>query len=259
MITVQIIGAGRPAPPIVLIHAFPLSSAMYRDAAAMLADTLPDRSIVLVDLPGFGEAARQSTWTISGAMKQLHHELAERGFRDYIVGGTSMGGYAAFAYYRLYSEEVEALIFSNTKAEADDEAAKNGREEYALDVERHGIDTVIKRQLNALVGETTKHSRPDRFRELQQLITSTDPMSVAAALRAMAGRDDSRDLLPQITCPTLVISSTEDTLMPSNLTKAIALGIERARYEEIAHAGHLSPFETPHEWKSVVAHFVGNL
>lgn len=225
----------------------------------MLADTLPDRSIVLIDLPGFGEAPRQSGWTISGAMKQLHHELANRNIRDCIVGGTSMGGYAAFAYYRLYSEEIQGLIFSNTKAEADDESAKKGREEYALDVERHGIDAVIKRQLNALVGETTKRSRPDRFRVLQQLIALTDPLAVAAALRAMANRDDSRDLLAQITCPTLVISSSEDTLMPSSVTKAIALGVEGARYEELPDAGHLSPFETPREWKSVVEHFVTNL
>jgi pimeloyl-ACP methyl ester carboxylesterase len=259
MIELHIVGAGRTAAPIVLIHAFPLSSAMYREAATILTDQISDRSVILVDLPGFGSAQRQAAWTMEGAMRRLHHELGTLGIRECIVGGTSMGGYAAFAYFRLYAEEISGLVFSNTKAEADDEKARAGREDYALDVERRGIEAVIDRQLNALVGETTKRARPERVDELRRSIEATDPHAVAAALRAMAVREDSRELLASVTCPTLVISSSEDTLIPPTVTKQIALSVERSRYEEISDAGHLSPFETPREWASLVAAFVRTL
>lgn len=259
MVSLNILGAGRSAIPIVLMHAFPLTSEMYSDAAHALLIQQSSHPVVLVDLPGFGSAPMQDGWTIAGAMQDLHSALAAKSLRECVIGGTSMGGYAAFAYYRLYSEEVEGLIFSNTKAGADDDKARAGREEYALDVEKRGAQAAIDRQLGALLSKNAPTEKPAVVAKLTAIIESIPPAAIAAALRAMAVRDDSTDLLAQITCPTLVISSDADTLIPPAATKDIALKIEGARYEEIAGAGHLSPLEAPGEWATLVSRFVTQL
>lgn len=256
MTSIQILGRNRPAPPLVLVHAFPTTSEMYARAAVKLLDLQPRRSVVLVNLPGFGDAPLQKGWTMVGAMRELHTALAHENIRSCIIGGTSMGGYAAFAYYRLFAEEVQALILSNTKAGADDDAAKAGREEYAMAVERDGTRVAITRQLGALLSADTVNSNPSRIEELRTMISSIAPQAIAEALRAMALREDSTDLLASITCPTLVISSATDALIPSSLTKEIALGVEGATFQELTGIGHLSPFESPDMWAEVVNRFL---
>jgi 3-oxoadipate enol-lactonase len=259
MVSLNILGAGRPAVPIVLIHAFPLTSEMYSDAAHALLIAQASHPIVLVDLPGFGTAPLEQRWTLASAMNDLHAALATHTIRECIIGGTSMGGYAALAYYNQFAEEVGGMILSNTKAGADNEKAREGREEYAVDVLKRGVDAVIERQFEMLVGETTKRDRPKVVAELRRIIESLQPAAVAAALRAMAVRDDSTALLSDITCPTLVISSDEDVLIPKEATKEIAIHTERAEYEEIVGAGHLTPLEDPKQWASIVARFVAGI
>src|SRR3972149_2386205 len=48
-----------------------------------------------------------------------------------VVAGMSMGGYVAFELLRRYRDRVAGLILCDTKAEADTEDGKKGRDEMA--------------------------------------------------------------------------------------------------------------------------------
>jgi pimeloyl-ACP methyl ester carboxylesterase len=61
----------------------------------------------------------------------------------------------------------------------------------------------------------------------------------------MADRPDSSGDLAGIDVPTLVITSTGDTLIPPAATTPMAEQIPRARLEVITDAGHLSNLEAP--------------
>jgi 3-oxoadipate enol-lactonase len=259
MTDLLILGEERPASALVLIHAFPLTSRMYFDVVSALMELQSEHPVVLVDLPGFGDAAFEPHWTITTAMQDLHSRLESQNIRKCIIGGTSMGGYAAFAYSRLYASQVRGLVLSNTKAGADDEKAREAREAYALDVEQRGTAAVIERQLGALLAMDAPVENPHVVEEVRDIIEASEPASIAAALRAMAVREDSTDLLAAISCPTLVISSTEDTLIAPEVTKQIALGVRAASYELINGAGHISPMEAPDIWAALVGTFIGQL
>nr|MBA3738711.1 alpha/beta hydrolase [Actinomycetota bacterium] len=69
--------------------------------------------------------------------------------------------------------------------------------------------------------------------------------AIAAASLGMAARPDFTDLLPEIRMPTLVITSTGDTLIPSDASRPLADGIPGAGFEMIEGAGHLSNLEAP--------------
>jgi pimeloyl-ACP methyl ester carboxylesterase len=229
---------------------------MYMGVAGELQQLLPSVNITLVDLPGFGSAPIRESWTLSEAMQELHKKLNEIGITNLAIGGTSMGGYAALAYFRLFPNEVSALILSNTKAEADTTEGKAGREVFAKDVLEKGLDAVYMRMLNTLTSRTTVKKHHEMLDTLRAIISSASPAAIASALRAMAFREDSLELLHTITTPTLVITGSGDELIPPAISKAMAETIPNAKFVEMQDVGHLTPLEAHKEWSKIVADFL---
>ena len=72
MVTLKTFGNTSSQKALVLLHAFPLSSEMYRDVIAPFESSLPSHQIILVNLPGFGGAPELKNWTLAEAMADLH-------------------------------------------------------------------------------------------------------------------------------------------------------------------------------------------
>jgi 3-oxoadipate enol-lactonase len=71
----------------------------------------------------------------------------------------------------------------------------------------------------------------------------------------MAERADYTSRLGEIAVPTLVVTSSADTLIPPDLTSPMAEAIPGATLEVIDGAGHLSNLEAPESFNaSVEAH-----
>jgi 3-oxoadipate enol-lactonase len=247
-----------PSHDLVLIHAFPLTSAMYDDAVRALQKERSDVNVHLVDLPGFGDAPYRERWTLAEAMQSLHDMLHTNGIAAPVIGGTSMGGYAVLAYYRLFPEEVEGLILSNTKAAADDEEAKKGREVFAQDVEKRGYEAVYERMLDKLISESSRNTHPEMREALKTSIAASEPRAIASALRMLAVRDDSITLLNEIECPTLIITGDKDAIMSSDDTKKLQT-IRNSHLVTLPDIGHLSPVEAADRWPAEVVKFLSTL
>lgn len=241
---------------LVLIHAFPVTSKMYDKVCADLSERDPELLIYRVDLPGFGEAPILYHWSLKDAMLALHDELAKKNITNFFLGGTSMGGYATLAYYKQFPSDVRGLILSNTKADADTTEAKQGRETFANDVLAKGYEAVYMRMLTKLTTKSTADYNPEIIDQIKRMITSAKPAAIAAALIALAERDDSTDLLASITVPTLVITGDLDELIDPEISEKMAAAIHGSVFQEILGYGHLTPMEAPKEWSKVVDNFL---
>jgi len=244
---------------LVLIHAFPLTSNMWDEAAETVAKNAPSFNIILADMPGFGNAPVLKEWTLAAAMVDLHHQLHVQDMLEPVIGGLSMGGYAALAYYRLYPNEVKALILSNTKAAADSAEGKKGREEFAKDVEARGYDAVYERMLPKLVSDSAKKKNSDLLPKLKRWISSSSTEAIASCLRTLALRDDSTDLLPNISCPSLLVTGEDDGIIASEEMEEMASQIPRSKFISFIKGGHLTAVEDPEKWGSVVSSFLNVL
>jgi len=244
---------------LVLIHAFPLTSSMWKAAASVISEHAPSYNIILVDFPGFGNSPVLQSWTIAEGVVELRNTLHREGIVEPVIGGLSMGGYAALAYYRLYPNEVKALILSNTKASADDDKGKSGREEFAKDVEARGLEAVYEKNLPKLVSESSKKNNPDLMPTLKSWIADIQPSSIAAGSRALALRDESSDLLETISCPTLLITGEDDVLIKDELMQDMAAKIKGSKFISFMKSGHLTAVEYPEKWGSVVSSFLNVL
>ena len=89
---------------------------------------------------------------------------------------------------------------------------------------------------------------------------SAAPPSCASS-KPTSRRADSRPLLAQIRCPTLVLCGREDQILPLQLSEEMAAGIAGAKLVVLEGAGHMAPLEQPdgvtqamREWLQAAGH-----
>lgn len=128
--------------PVVLLHAFPLSRAMWRPQHEGLA---ADCRLITPDLPGFGAVPPASPPTVDAMAASVISMLDELGVRSRVVlGGLSMGGYVALALARRYPDRIAGLILADTRAEPDDDAARANRDKM---IERASSGPIVDEML----------------------------------------------------------------------------------------------------------------
>jgi 3-oxoadipate enol-lactonase len=239
-IAYEVTGAG---PTLLLLHAFPLGLSMWDAQVAALSAT---HRVVRFDARGFGGSAPgEGPLTMERIADDGAALLDLLGIERAVVGGCSMGGYAAFAFVRRHRQRLAGLVLQDTRAGADTAEAMANRAALAARVLAEGAAAAVEAFLPKLVGETTHRERPDLVAGLRERILATSPQGIANSLHGLASRADSRGTLPTIAVPTLVLVGAEDVLTPPSEATTMAAAIPRARLDVIPRAGHLANLESP--------------
>lgn len=249
MLNVTDLGEGTP---ILWIHGFPLASSMYEHQLAI-------RSVrhVMPDLPGFGQSRPQGDdISIDGYARMCIDLLDHRGIDRAIFAGFSMGGYVCFAIARLAPQRMRGLILIDTRETADTEEARKGRYETIEKVKKEGVRPIVESMLPKMLTPSAPPEMRDRVREI---MSSSSPEGVIAALRAMATRPDSTPQLSQIAVPALIVVGEEDKITPPADAERMAAAINGARLVRIEGAAHLSNYEKAAEVNRAVAAYVSGL
>ncbi|TDD44523.1 alpha/beta fold hydrolase [Nonomuraea terrae] len=240
--------------PVVLLHAFPLSSAMWLAQREGLANVC---RVITPDLRGFGGSRLgDDEPSIESMADDVAELLDAEGIDKAVVGGLSMGGYVAMAFCRRHPDRVLGVILADTKAAPDPSPAKANRERIAQAVLSDGSDVLVEEVLPALIGPTTKERRAMVFGRVKGLVQSAPPGAVAWAQRAMAARPDSFETLGALKVPLLVVVGEEDELSPVSDAEAMARAVPDGKLEIIPKAGHLSAVEQPEAFNAAVADFL---
>lgn len=223
---------------LVLIHAYPLSGAMWEHERRALRDAADP--IIAPSLPGFGGTAvprgdasmDEYADSIVAAMDAAKVERAA-------IAGLSMGGYVAFAMWRRHRHRIERLLLADTRAEADSDEARDKRLRLAALIRAHGIEALLKTPPQWL-RQGSPHWDP-----LLKSIRGQAPEAVAQGSIAMAHRPDSRPDLLTIDVPTAVVVGEEDTITPLETAQAMSDEIPGATLSIIPGAGHIANIEAP--------------
>jgi pimeloyl-ACP methyl ester carboxylesterase len=251
--------ANRPCP-LLLLHAFPLSAAMWEPQF----DAFGNWRVIAPDVRGFrspdGPAAEApGEPTMDELAMDVEHVLDALGVPQAVIGGLSMGGYLAFALYRRAPARFRALVLADTRAGADTEDAKAGRRRMQALADTGGASAIADDMLPKLLGDTTRREQPATGTRVRALIEANSPAAIKGAIGAMLTRQDSGPFLPSITCPTLILVGEEDSLTPPAASEEMARAIPDSRLERIPRAGHLSNLEQPGAFNDPLARFLEDL
>ncbi len=239
-------------PPVLFIHGFPLDRTMWRPVTALLTGWRR----IAPDLRGFGLSEVPARFSMADYADDLAALLDAFHLPQAVVCGLSMGGYVAFELLRRHPRKVRALILANTRAEGDDQQARQRRDEMIGLVQREGPGALAHLLVPQLLAPANLSAMPQVVESLLATITSNPAPGLIGALEAMRDRADYRSLLKEIRVPTLVIGGREDRLVPPESTRRLAREVPGAQLTLIPDAGHLTPLEQPVATSRVIAEFL---
>jgi pimeloyl-ACP methyl ester carboxylesterase len=244
---------------LVLLHAFPIGANLWEPQVRHIP---AGWRLITPDLRGFGGSTELDS--LSGASMNDYAQdvidlMDELGVKRAVVGGASMGGYAAFALLQLAGGRIEGLILANTRAGADPSEARANRRNMLALVDREGPSGVARDMMPRLLGKTTQESNPEIEAFVRRLIKQQSPIAIRTAISRMMHRPDSTPLLPTITVPTLVITGEEDELIPVDESRAMAKAIPGATLVIVPRAGHLANLEQPEAFNQALHEFLAKL
>ena len=244
--------------PVVLLHGFPFNRTLWREQLETLSAT---HRVVTPDLRGFGETSlgTEDTATMEEMARDVAALMDELRIERAILGGLSMGGYVVLAFLRLFSRRARALIFADTRPQADTEEGRANRDEMARRALDAGMGAIAEAMLPKLLAPATHMKNPQAVAHVREMILSTKPEAAAAALRGMAVRQDHTNWLQNVLQPTLIVVGSEDQLTPPADSEKMRGEIRGSRLEVIDGAGHVSNLERPREFNAALTKFLKDL
>jgi 3-oxoadipate enol-lactonase len=254
---VTFLEAGK-GPLVLLLHAFPLSSAMWRPQIESLRN---EYRVVAPDLRGFGSTpgftGAPSVDQMADDAAALLDELKIQA--PVVVGGLSMGGYVALAFARRHASRLRALILADTQAGADDAAAAANRDKMIDFASKNPSPAVIERMMPVALCAITVAKRPEVVGAVRRIASLQAPAGIVGALHALRDRPDATPNLKEIAVPTLVIVGREDALTPPAVAEKLIAGIRGARLVVLENAGHYSNLEQPEGFNQALQTFLASV
>lgn len=243
----------------VLLHAFPIGANLWEP---QMREVPAGWRLLAPDLRGFGgstEADGAGTGAMSDYAEDVASLLDELQIEQAVIGGASMGGYAAMAFLHSHHDRVAGLVLANTRAGADSPEARANRRNMLALVDREGASGVARDMMPKLVGASTRETNPDMEAHLRRLIKQQSPQAIRAAIHRMMHRPDSQPLLAKTTLPALIVTGDEDELIPTDESRAMAAAITGSTLVIVPKAGHLANLEQPDAFNNALNAFLTKL
>jgi len=244
-------GAG---PPVVLLHGYPFNRSMWREQVAALSAT---HRVITPDLRGHGDSdSPAGPATMNTMARDVGLLMDGLGITRAVIGGLSMGGYVALAFYRLFALRVRSLILADTRAQADTEEAKQIRAQQSEKLMAEGMAGIVDSMLPKLLAPETVSKRPEVVKRIRDMMLRTKPKGAAAVLMGMAMRDDQTEHLSRIIPPTLILVGHDDAITPLQDSERMHHEIGGSRLVVIENAGHVSNIEQPERFNEALTDFL---
>jgi pimeloyl-ACP methyl ester carboxylesterase len=239
-------------PALVLLHGFSLDSRSWRPQIEELSDRF---TVIAWDAPGSGESQDPpDPFGIGDWASALAGTLDAAGVQRAHIVGLSWGGLLAQEFYRRYPSRVISLTLADTYAGwtgSIGAAAAEQRLAAAVEDSTRPSAEFVEKYLPGMFGDAAAASTR---RELARIMADFHPTGFRLMAAALA-RADTRELLPKIGVPTLLIWGDADARAPLRVGHAIRDAIPGARLEVLHGAGHLSNLERPIEFDALVRDF----
>jgi 3-oxoadipate enol-lactonase len=242
--------------PIVFIHGHPFNRSMWDEQVVYFKDQY---RLILPDLRGYGQTEVTPLRVLLDEMAlDIAHLLEELGVSQAIFCGLSMGGQILLDFYRLFPQQVSAVIIADSDARGETPESRAKRLAMAEDILAHGMVRHTDETIHKYITGSSRH-RKEIYDPLYQMMTQTNPEGAAAAHKGRAERRDHTAFLSSIAVPALVIVGVEDFFTPLPIAAIMGEGIPGCRLVSIEGAGHLPNMEQPKAFNEALAAFLHQL
>jgi pimeloyl-ACP methyl ester carboxylesterase len=243
--------AGR-GTALVLLHGFLWDSRCWLPQLARLSDSF---TVIAWDAPGAGASSDPlGHFTTTDYARCLADLLDATGVGRAHIVGLSWDGILAQEFYHQYRERVRSLVLADTYAGwggSLPEAVWKQRLATCL-TDSTGPPAAL---VTKFVPGALSDSAPPEVREQFAAIVREFHPDGFRLMSLSSAEMDTRDLLPTIRVPTLVLWGQDDRRSPLNIANQLYTAIPDAELAIIPRAGHLSNMEQPESFNRHVRRF----
>lgn len=222
---------------LVLIHGFPLDSSIWNDVVPLLEE---DFDLILPDLRGFGGSTSvNSPYSMTDMADDIAGLLDQLNVGKCALAGHSMGGYIALAFTKKYPNHVSGLGLVSSQTKADTPERRQGRYKEAEEVDIKGIGLIVdgmSPKLSADIGVQ---------KQVWEIMNRQGRAGVIGALKAMAERQETTEVISAIKHPLVIVHGDNDRLIPIERARELKADFTHIRLVELGGVGHMPMMEAP--------------
>jgi pimeloyl-ACP methyl ester carboxylesterase len=251
---------GGAGTPLVMIHGAQGDQTMFAGLAATFRArfkvlTFDQRGSGLSDKPDMPYSVAMLADDTAALMDHL-------GLADAHIIGVSMGGMVAQEFALRHARKVRSLVLGCTTPGGPKSIRATGLATSAYSTKEMTAEERGRALAEAAFTKGYIARHPELISAMIELRRQRpiDPVGFARRTEALQ-TFDTYDRLPQIKCPTLVITGKDDALIPWENSRLIASRIPGAQLRILEPAGHCFWLEQPEQSSDAIRHFldqVGN-
>jgi pimeloyl-ACP methyl ester carboxylesterase len=239
-------------PTLLLLHGFTHDSRVWRPQLESLSDQF---TVIAWDAPGAGQSDDPpETFEIGDWADCLAGFLTAIGLQSAHILGVSWGGLLAQEFYRRHPSRVHSLVLADTYAGWKGSLPEPiPRERLAACLRDASLPPSEFMPLY-LPGMFSESPPEDAREELAGIMSEFHPIGFRLMATALAYAD-TRDLLPTIRVPTLLLWGDADARSPMTVAHQLHDAIPGSRLAVLHGAGHISNLEQPKQFDAKVRNF----
>ena len=237
-------------PPLVLLHGWAMSSAVFAEAVAELSD---EYRVLAPDLPGHGRSTPGVDYSLDTLAGNLLRWMESLDLSDIRLLGWSLGGQIALRLATLTGARLSRLLLVATTPRFVAEGEWiHGLPDGQVRIMARGLkrrfantlDDFFAQQFGA--DELSEDRRRNIWQQFAPTVMPPQQEAALAALETLRG-SDLRQSLQNLSLPTLVMHGTEDAIIPHAAGRYLAEHLPRGRFETMAGLGHAPFLSRPQE------------
>ncbi|MBI5947096.1 MAG: alpha/beta fold hydrolase [Chloroflexi bacterium] len=247
---------GDPAnPPIVMILGLSYRLAHWGRLPGLLAERL---HVITFDCRGMGQSERRDEpYTIQDEVEDVAAVLDAAGVQRAYVYGRSRGGMIAQEFALTHPERCAGLVLTGTSHRGPGSVGYSDAVTRAMnftpDMTR---EQIFETQNIAMAAPGWRERDPEAFAYLLRTDLEAPPRRFAVVRQQEAIASwSSKDRLPSLRMPVLVLCGEDDGMTPPENSRQIAALIPGARLHLIPQCGHNPMLEKPEEVARLVLDF----
>jgi len=231
-------------PPLVLIHGWAMSSAVFDEALGAFAET---HRVLAPDLRGHGGSEGASGFGLEDLAGDLSEWFAALDLQGACLGGWSLGGQVAMALFPAVRQRVARLMLIDTTLRF----VRSGDWPHGLPAGQvRAMARDLRRNYRKAMGEffagqfVAGEISPERYRQVLAFAVRAgslpEPETALAALETL-GCADLRPRLSELDCPALVLHGEEDPITFPGAARTLARDLLAGKLVLVPKSGH-APF-----------------
>lgn len=238
---------------IIFIHGFPFNKAMWDKQLEHLKESY---RVIAYDIRGFGDSEIGSdNFSINLFANDLIDFMDALKIEKAIICGLSMGGYIALNAISRYPERFEALILSDTSCVADTKETKAKRLLSIESIMDKGVPNYADASIKNFFTTESCDTMHEEIAFVKTMITDTPKTTLCKTLIALAERNETCSILPEIKVPVHIIVGEQDNITPLKFAQFMNEQIKDSSLSIIPQASHLANIENAPKFNDQLTKF----